>query len=57
MIKFPRGQAHVGQTKRALKQQISEHKTAFRIGNMEYAVAKHYPEALQPLSASLDLNK
>lgn len=40
MIKFHYWKAYVGQ--RALKQQISKHKTAIRTGNMEYAIVENY---------------
>lgn len=36
---------YAGQTKRALKKQISDHKTAIHTENMENDIAKHYHEA------------
>ena len=38
----PCGLAYVGQTKRPLKQQISEHETAICTGNVDDAIANHY---------------
>lgn len=43
---------HVGQTKRALKICISEHKTAIRTQNMEYATGLHYAQANNGSAAS-----
>ena len=45
LLTCPCGKAYVGQTKRQLKIRISEHKTAIRTGNLDYAMAKHYAEA------------
>ena len=53
MLSCPCGLAYVGQTKRPLKQRISEHKTAIRTGNMDYAIAKHYAEANHGSPSSL----
>lgn len=36
------GMAYVGQTKRALKVRIAEHKAAIRNNNLDYSIAKHY---------------
>ncbi|KAL7370285.1 hypothetical protein ABVT39_024899 [Epinephelus coioides] len=53
MLSCPCGLVYVGQTKRPLKQRISEHKTAIRTGNMDYAIAKHYAEANHGSPSSL----
>ena len=53
MLVCPCGQAYVGKTKRPLKQRISEHKTAIRTGNMDYAIAKHYAQANHGSPSSL----
>lgn len=47
------GKAYIGQTKRCLKIRISEHKTAIRTGNTDYAMAKHYLEAQHGSASSL----
>ena len=53
MLTCPCGKAYVGQTKRCLKVRISEHKTAIRTANIEYAMAKHYLEAEHGSASSL----
>ena len=53
MLKCPCGLVYVGQTKRQLKARISEHKTAIRTKNMDYAMARHYVEAGHGSVASL----
>ena len=55
MLTCPYGKAYIGQTKRCLKVRISEHKTAIRTGNTEYAMAKHYLEAKHGSASSLRL--
>ena len=53
MLKCPRGLVYVGQTKRALKSHISEHNTAIRTQNMDYAAARLYAKAKHSSAASL----
>lgn len=46
--------SYMGQTKRALKQLISEHKSkAIRAGNTECAIAKHYNDSKYDSPATL----
>lgn len=45
MLLCPCGRANIGQIKRTLKQQISEHITAVPPDNIDYAVVKHFTEA------------
>ena len=44
---------YVGQTKRALKTRIAEHKAAIRNNNMDYAIARHYAKAQHGSAATL----
>ena len=44
---------YVGQTKRALKLRVAEHKAAIRLKNMDYAIARHYINAGHGSPASL----
>ena len=44
-LKVPCGMVYVGQTKRPLKDRVAEHKTAIRVQNMDYAIARHYKDA------------
>ena len=53
MLKCPCGQVYIGQTKRALKVRIGEHKPAIRNKNLDYAMARHYVEAGHGSVASL----
>ena len=53
ILKCPCGQIYVGQTKRALKLRIAEHKTAIRTNNMDYAIARHYSQFKHGSPASL----
>ena len=57
MLTCPCGKAYVRQTKRCLKLRISEHKTAIRTGNVEYAMAKHYLEANHGSPSTLRFGK
>lgn len=58
MLTCPCRKTYIGQTKRALKACISEHETAIRTGNLDYAMAKHYIEAKNaPPFVSLALKK
>lgn len=45
MLKWPCGLVYVGQTKRALKLRIAEHKMAILTKNIEYAIVRHYMKA------------
>lgn len=53
MLKCPCGLVYIGQTKRALKLRIAEHKAAIRNNNMDYAIARHYVSANHGSPASL----
>ena len=44
---------YVGQTKRALKLRVAEHKALIRLQNMDYAIARHYISAGHGSPASL----
>lgn len=53
MIKCVCSKIYIGQTKRALKVRIAEHKTAIRVKNMDYAIARHYAAANHGTVSSL----
>lgn len=50
MLKCPCGLAYIGQTSRALKVRISEHRSAIRRGDMDSPVARHFLERAHPIS-------